>query len=68
MCDCDARIREANRRVEVLSDAILSLLNIEFAALLGGESESMRGLDVEWHFAKARKALKDAGRIVWETI
>lgn len=44
-----------------LLDALQSLLNVEGAARLGAQSQSLAGLDVAYHFEKARTALKKAG-------
>ena len=40
--------------VEPWRDALLSLLNVEHAALLGAQFPAMAGLDVAYHFDKAR--------------
>lgn len=43
--------------VEPWRDALLSLLNVEHAALLGAQSGALSGLDVAYHFDKARALL-----------
>jgi hypothetical protein len=42
----------------LLVDAIESLLNIEGAAKTGGHFGAYKGLDVDYHFNKARTALQ----------
>lgn len=43
-----------------LLDALFSLLNIEGAAVRGCDSPALAGLDVRWHFDKARAAIAKA--------
>lgn len=45
---------------ETLIDAIVCLLNVEHAALLGAQMPGMKHLDVPYHFEKARAALAKA--------
>ena len=54
--------KRMTRRIRTLENAIHSLLNIEGAALTGGQLGAWKGLDVHWHFTKARKALGKRNR------
>ena len=40
-----------------LIDALMSLLNVEGAARIGAQSSAFSGLDVAYHFDKARAAI-----------
>ena len=51
-------IRKLTRENEALRDALISMLNVEGPALKGGMLPVYNGLDVAWHFEKARTALK----------
>lgn len=51
------RIRQLVNERAALRKALLSLLNIEGAALHGARLPAFEGLDVPYHFAKARAAL-----------
>jgi hypothetical protein len=48
---------EYQDRITELADALYSMLNIENCALNGLAFEVNTGLDVAWHFTKARAAL-----------
>ena len=43
-----------------LLDALYSALNIETAAILGAQCESLQGLDIKYHFDKIRAAIQSA--------
>jgi len=51
------RLGDAKADAERLEDALESMLNIEGAAVQGGRLGAYSGLDVQWHFDKARTAL-----------
>lgn len=53
--------------INVLTDALASILNVEHAAILGGREGAMSGLDVPWHFEKVRSALAAARSHGFET-
>lgn len=52
-----ARCEQAEADADRLADALESTLNIEGAAVQGGRLGAYSGLDVPWHFDKARAAL-----------
>lgn len=43
-----------------LLEALILLLNVEKAALIGAEAPSLKGLDVPYHFEAARAAIAKA--------
>lgn len=54
-------LRERNAQLRAAVDALYSVLNVEGPALCGGELGAFEGLDVPWHFAKVREAIKACG-------
>lgn len=56
-----AELARLNDRVRELADALLSMLNLEGAAVAGSDLGAWQGLDVAYHTDKARKALRAAG-------
>lgn len=42
----------------ILLNALITLLNVEGAAMLGSQEKALEGLDVKYHFDKARAAIR----------
>jgi hypothetical protein len=55
--EASAAIWQLEHELELAKDALISMLNVEHAARLGATHPAASGLDVAWHFEKARRAL-----------
>ncbi len=55
----DVSLLAEKPKAKPLAEALCSMLNIEGAATQGGKFAAWMGLDIPWHFRKARLALRD---------
>ena len=62
--ECQRALAERDRLKAInasLVDALISMLNVEGAAMAGrNAAQAWKGLDVKWHFNKARAVLAKA--------